>query len=96
LRRNGASACPALIKAKGVSLGSAMLFFGCRHPDQDYLYADELKALAADGITELHTAFSRTEAPETYVQNLVAAQQEEPTFRELRANQVFAGPQSRQ
>ncbi len=63
-------------KAKGATLGPAMLFFGCRHPDQDYLYADELKAFAADGITELHTAFSRAEGPKTYVQNLVAAQKD--------------------
>ncbi|HEY2210635.1 MAG TPA: flavodoxin domain-containing protein, partial [Bradyrhizobium sp.] len=66
----------AALKAKGASLGPAMLFFGCRHPDQDYLYADELKAFAADGIAELHTAFSRTEGPKTYVQNLVAAERE--------------------
>jgi cytochrome P450/NADPH-cytochrome P450 reductase len=64
----------AALKAKGASLGPAMLFFGCRHPDQDYLYADELKAFEADGNTELHTAFSRAEGPKTYVQNLVAAE----------------------
>src|SRR5882672_5062431 len=66
----------AALKAKGASLGPAMLFFGCRHPDQDYLYADELKAFEASGVTELHTAFSRAEGPKTYVQNLVAAQKE--------------------
>jgi cytochrome P450/NADPH-cytochrome P450 reductase len=66
----------AALKAKGVTLGPAMLFFGCRHPDQDYLYADELKAFEASGITELHTAFSRAGGPKTYVQNLVAAQKE--------------------
>jgi cytochrome P450 / NADPH-cytochrome P450 reductase len=66
----------AALKAKGASLGPALLFFGCRHPDQDYLYADELKAFEASGITELHTAFSRAEGPKTYVQNLVAAQKE--------------------
>jgi cytochrome P450/NADPH-cytochrome P450 reductase len=66
----------AALKEKGAILGSAMLFFGCRHPDQDFLYADELKTFAADGITELHTAFSRSEGPKTYVQNLVAAQKE--------------------
>jgi cytochrome P450 / NADPH-cytochrome P450 reductase len=66
----------AALKAKGATLGPAMLFFGCRHPLQDYLYADELKAFAADGITELHTAFSRSEGPKTYVQNLVAAQKD--------------------
>jgi len=61
-------------KAKGARLGPAMLFFGCRHPEQDYLYADELKAFAADGVTELHTAFSRADGPKTYVQHVVAAQ----------------------
>jgi cytochrome P450/NADPH-cytochrome P450 reductase len=64
----------AALKAKGATLGPAMLFFGCRHPDQDYLYSDELKAFEASGITELHTAFSRAGGPKTYVQNLVAAQ----------------------
>jgi cytochrome P450/NADPH-cytochrome P450 reductase len=66
----------AALKAKGASLGPAMLFFGCRHPGQDYLYADELKAFAADGIAELHTAFSRSEGPKTYVQNLVSAERD--------------------
>jgi cytochrome P450/NADPH-cytochrome P450 reductase len=66
----------AALKARGRSLGPAMLFFGCRHPDQDYLYADELKAFEASGITELHTAFSRGEGPKTYVQDLIAAQSE--------------------
>jgi len=66
----------AATKAKGATLGPAMLFFGCRHPDQDFLYADELKSFAADGITELHTAFSRGDGPKTYVQHLVAAQKD--------------------
>jgi cytochrome P450/NADPH-cytochrome P450 reductase len=66
----------AALKAKGAKLGPAMLFFGCRHPDQDFLYAEELKAFETGGITELHTAFSRAQAPKTYVQNLVAAQRE--------------------
>jgi cytochrome P450/NADPH-cytochrome P450 reductase len=66
----------AALKAGGATLGPAMLFFGCRHPDQDFLYADELKAFEASGITELHTAFSRAEGPKTYVQHLVAAQKD--------------------
>src|SRR5258707_7437865 len=60
-------------KAKGATLGPAMLFFGCRHPEQDFLYADELRAFAADGICELHTAFSRVDGQKTYVHHLVAA-----------------------
>jgi len=63
-------------KAGGAALGPAMLFFGCRHPEQDYLYADELKDHADAGITELYTAFSRGDGPKTYVQNLVAAEQD--------------------
>src|SRR5581483_8684820 len=63
-------------KAKGAALGPAMLFFGCRHPDQDFLYADELKAFATDGIAELYTAFSRAGGEKTYVQHLIAAEKE--------------------
>jgi cytochrome P450/NADPH-cytochrome P450 reductase len=63
-------------KAQGANLGPAMLFFGCRNPEQDFLYADELKAFAATGITELHTAFSRADGPKTYVQHQVAAQKD--------------------
>jgi cytochrome P450 / NADPH-cytochrome P450 reductase len=63
-------------KAKGATLGSAMLFFGCRHPEQDFLYADELKAFAADGVTELYTAFSRAGGEKTYVQHLVATEKD--------------------
>jgi cytochrome P450/NADPH-cytochrome P450 reductase len=63
-------------KARGATLGPAMLFFGCRHPEQDYLYAEELKAFAADNITELHTAFSRGDGPKTYVQSRIAAEKD--------------------
>jgi cytochrome P450 / NADPH-cytochrome P450 reductase len=66
----------AALKARGVTLGPSMLFFGCRGPDQDYLYADELAAFAADGITELFTAFSRGDGPKTYVQHLLTAQRD--------------------
>jgi cytochrome P450 / NADPH-cytochrome P450 reductase len=66
----------AALKAAGQTLGPAILFFGCRDPGQDYLYADELKAFAAEGIAELHTAFSRGDGPKTYVQHLVAAQKD--------------------
>jgi cytochrome P450/NADPH-cytochrome P450 reductase len=61
-------------KAKGATLGPAMLFFGCRHPEQDFIYADELKAFAAGGVCELYTAFSRGDGPKTYVQHLVAVE----------------------
>ncbi|HTO66783.1 MAG TPA: cytochrome P450 [Bradyrhizobium sp.] len=61
-------------RAGGAPLGPAMLFFGCRHPAQDFLYADELNAFVDGGVTELFVAFSRSEGPKTYVQHLLAAQ----------------------
>jgi cytochrome P450/NADPH-cytochrome P450 reductase len=56
------------------AIGPAMLFFGCRNASQDFLYEQELKQFAADGIAELNVAFSRGEGPKTYVQHLLAAQ----------------------
>ena len=61
----------AALKAQGRNLGPAMLFFGCRHPEHDFIYADELKEQAAAGIVDLHIAFSRHDGKKTYVQDLV-------------------------
>ena len=66
----------AAMKASGKSLGASLLFFGCRNPDQDYLYADELKKFADDNITELHTSFSRAATPKSYVQDQLASQKD--------------------
>ena len=63
-------------KARGQALGDAMLFFGCRHPEQDFIYADELKRFAADGIVDLHTAFSRAGGRKAYVQDQIREQGE--------------------
>ncbi|HZW52982.1 MAG TPA: cytochrome P450 [Candidatus Elarobacter sp.] len=60
------------LRRAGTALGRALLFFGCRRPDQDYLYREELERYAADGIVELHVAFSRLGAEKTYVQHRIA------------------------
>jgi len=44
-------------------LGDAHLFFGCRNESVDFLYASELKAMAASKALHLHTAFSRSGEP---------------------------------
>lgn len=62
------------LKAAGEPLGKAMLFFGCRDPEQDYLYREELEAAAKDGIIELHTAFSRSGPERVYVQDVIRKQ----------------------
>lgn len=66
----------AALKASGTEIGPAMLFFGCRHPDQDYLYRDELEAFDAEGIAEVKTAFSRREKTKTYVQDVLRAERD--------------------
>lgn len=64
----------AIQKHAGAELGPAMLFFGCRHPDEDFLYRKELEAMAKEGIVELHTAFSRHDGRKTYVQDMLLKQ----------------------
>jgi cytochrome P450 / NADPH-cytochrome P450 reductase len=62
----------AQIKASGNAIGRSMLFFGCRHPHQDYIYADELKAFADAGIVELRVAFSRNSGDrKIYIQDQI-------------------------
>ena len=60
-----------MLKMAGRALGPAMLFFGCRHPDQDFLYRAELEGFAADGICDLQVAFSRHGADKSYVQDVL-------------------------
>ncbi|MEO0607652.1 MAG: cytochrome P450 [Pseudomonadota bacterium] len=61
-------------KAAGVGLGEALLFFGCRYPDQDFLYESELNAAVQEGVIELFTAFSRAQAERVYVQDVLRQQ----------------------
>lgn len=65
------------LKNSGHKLGDAHLYFGCRHPEQDYLYQDELESYQEQGLVQLHTAFSRLEGEEkTYVQDLLREDRE--------------------
>eukprot|EP01128_Nolandella_sp_AFSM9_P005097 TRINITY_DN2418_c0_g1_i1.p1 TRINITY_DN2418_c0_g1~~TRINITY_DN2418_c0_g1_i1.p1 ORF type:complete len:674 (+),score=168.86 TRINITY_DN2418_c0_g1_i1:118-2139(+) len=52
--------------------GSAVLFFGCRYPDVDYIYQDELEGYEKDGtLSTLSVAFSRAQKEKEYVQHKV-------------------------
>jgi cytochrome P450/NADPH-cytochrome P450 reductase len=62
----------AALTASGQALGPAMLFFGCRHPDQDFIYTEELRDFEQRGLVELQVAFSRSDGGKTYVQHLIA------------------------
>lgn len=60
------------MKINGESLGEAHLYFGCRSPQEDYLYQEELEQTQKEGIMVLHTAFSRMkDQPKIYVQHLI-------------------------
>ncbi|MEL7273259.1 MAG: cytochrome P450 [Pseudomonadota bacterium] len=66
-------------KTRDGTLGEAMLFFGCRHPEQDYIYKEELEAWNNEGLCDLHVAFSRAtdktgKIKRVYVQDLLAEQ----------------------
>jgi cytochrome P450/NADPH-cytochrome P450 reductase len=63
-------------KAEGENTGECMLFFGCRHPEQDYIYQKELKKYEQNGVIELQTAFSRLNKEKEYVQHRLLAQQD--------------------
>jgi cytochrome P450/NADPH-cytochrome P450 reductase len=60
------------VARKGVELGPALLFFGCRHPEHDDLYRAELDAFAADGLVDVVTAYSRAQPEKVYVQDQIA------------------------
>ena len=57
-------------------LGEAILFFGCRRREEDFIYEEEMLGYTRDGtLTELHTAFSRESAHrKIYVQDLMLEQ----------------------
>lgn len=40
-----------------MKVGEAHLYFGCRHPEKDYLYRTELENDEREGLISLHTAF---------------------------------------
>jgi len=75
-------------QTEGVTLGPALLFFGCRHPAADFLYQEELERAHDSGLIELAVAFSRCTTDDLqadsrylqvngYVQDAIAQKAEE-------------------
>lgn len=60
-------------KERGEAIGRQLLFFGCRDPNQDYLYRKELEGYRDCGLLQgLFVAFSRQPGiPKCYVQDLL-------------------------
>jgi cytochrome P450/NADPH-cytochrome P450 reductase len=58
-------------------LGPALLIYGCRLPDSDFIYEDEIRAFETAGIVEVVTAYSRvSDGTRTRVQDAVRANAE--------------------
>ncbi|WP_211745731.1 cytochrome P450 [Paenibacillus sp. Marseille-Q4541] len=61
-----------VLQQQNANLSEAHLYFGCRNPEHDYLYKEELVAAEQDGLVQLHTAFSRVNGQDKcYVQHLM-------------------------
>lgn len=43
------------------TLGPALLIYGCRQPDSDFIYEDEIRQFEAAGVVEVVTAYSRVQ-----------------------------------
>lgn len=68
----------ARLKTMGREVGQSLMFFGCRHADQDFIYRskfDELSHTLGD-VFAMHTAFSRPTdgRPKRYAQDRVLEQ----------------------
>jgi cytochrome P450/NADPH-cytochrome P450 reductase len=48
-----------IAKAGSRKLGKALLYFGCRHHEKDFIYADQLKEWEKMGAVEIRSAFSQ-------------------------------------
>eukprot|EP00435_Cladocopium_sp_Y103_P022579 s3392_g5.t1 len=57
-------------KRQGIDVGKCMLFFGARYK-QEWLYRDEFEGYEAEGVLQMHTAFSREQARKIYVQHRI-------------------------
>ncbi len=66
------------LREKGVPIAESLLFLGCRDPEDDLLYADELTAFEAHRVATLIPAYSRVAGyPNRYVQHAVEASAEQ-------------------
>jgi cytochrome P450/NADPH-cytochrome P450 reductase len=63
--------------AAGGQIGLSLLFYGCRHPEHDWLYRAEMERWAVDGVVSLHIAFSAVPShPWRFVQDALWAEQD--------------------
>jgi cytochrome P450/NADPH-cytochrome P450 reductase len=67
-------------KARNATLGPAILYFGCRHHEKDFIYSEELKQWEAEGVVSVRPCFSKVGpngAPKQYVADRMWEDREE-------------------
>uniref|UniRef100_A0A672PJC8 NADPH--cytochrome P450 reductase n=1 Tax=Sinocyclocheilus grahami TaxID=75366 RepID=A0A672PJC8_SINGR len=65
-------------KEQGKEAGETILYFGCRHKNEDFLYQQELEEFERAGVlTQLNVAFSRDQEHKIYVQHLLKKNKEQ-------------------
>uniref|UniRef100_A0A671S2F9 NADPH--cytochrome P450 reductase n=1 Tax=Sinocyclocheilus anshuiensis TaxID=1608454 RepID=A0A671S2F9_9TELE len=65
-------------KEQGKDVGETILYFGCRHKNEDFLYQQELEEFERAGVlTQLNVAFSRDQEHKIYVQHLLKKNKEQ-------------------
>ncbi|KAI4762072.1 cytochrome P450 reductase 1 [Aureobasidium sp. EXF-3400] len=88
----------ARMKQVGKTCGKMLLYFGCRSPNEDYIYSEELAQLQAVLKDELRiiTAFSRYEGKKIYVQERILEDRERifGMLTEANANLYICGSAS--
>ncbi|MCA9778277.1 MAG: cytochrome P450, partial [Candidatus Eremiobacteraeota bacterium] len=67
----------AVLSEQGKELGPALLFFGFRHFNQDFLYRTEFEDYEKMGVARIVTAPSRESERKVYVQNRIVEEGEE-------------------
>ncbi|KAG7471119.1 hypothetical protein MATL_G00121040 [Megalops atlanticus] len=66
------------LKEQGREVGETLLYYGCRHKNEDFLYQEELEQFQKAGvITQLNVAFSRDQEHKVYVQHLLKKNKEQ-------------------
>ncbi|KAK0138408.1 NADPH--cytochrome P450 reductase [Merluccius polli] len=66
------------LKEQGKEVGETVMFFGCRHKNEDFIYQEELEeAEKKEVLTKLHVAFSRDQEQKVYVQHLLRNNKED-------------------
>lgn len=61
-------------RQNGIEVGPIAFFFGCRHQQKDFLYAEQWKSYQQDGTLQIfEPAFSRDQDHKVYVQHRIKA-----------------------